>query len=236
MLDYGVKISDGDADSVRNDPKVIAAYLGVDDEEEVEEVLHEDALLKKAKTGKSDDAKGKKTSREQTTSGEDARCQCTGFQTGSCQEQGTESKGDQTGREIGSHSNSICWQEYCRHCVRPKSRQACCCCRNTTCDGRGITSPSRRQRRQPYPHQGIGPVNETKLNAHGIFHFDQIAAWKAAEVKEAEAYLSFDGRIKREEWVKQAKQLAKGGETEFSKRVETKAKLSQVETGSKNKV
>jgi branched-chain amino acid transport system ATP-binding protein len=33
VLDYGVKISDGGPDHIRNDQKVIAAYLGVEDDE-----------------------------------------------------------------------------------------------------------------------------------------------------------------------------------------------------------
>ncbi len=68
--------------------------------------------------------------------------------------------------------------------------------------------------------KGIGKVNEGKLNDLGMFHFDQVAAWSCAEVRWVGTYLAFPGRIDREDWLAQAKVLATGGDTEFSKRVD----------------
>ena len=68
--------------------------------------------------------------------------------------------------------------------------------------------------------KGIGPKNEIALNELGIFTFAQIAAWTSENVDWVEGYLSFPGRIARENWISQARQLAEGGETEFSKRVD----------------
>ncbi len=58
--------------------------------------------------------------------------------------------------------------------------------------------------------KGIGPKFEGDLNGKGVYYFRQIAAWKAADVKMVEGVIdSFPGRIKRDEWIKQAKSLAK---------------------------
>ncbi|CAN7477284.1 hypothetical protein [Bosea sp. LjRoot237] len=56
--------------------------------------------------------------------------------------------------------------------------------------------------------KGIGPQNEGRLQALGIWHFSQIAAWTPENVEWVGAYLAFPGRIEREEWVKQAAALA----------------------------
>ncbi|TPM06732.1 MULTISPECIES: NADH-quinone oxidoreductase subunit E [unclassified Mesorhizobium] len=62
---------------------------------------------------------------------------------------------------------------------------------------------------------GVGPRTESILHSLGIFTFAQVASWKKAEREWVDSYLSFRGRIERDDWVKQAKALAKGGVAEY---------------------
>ena len=62
---------------------------------------------------------------------------------------------------------------------------------------------------------GVGPKIEGTLHELGIFTFAQVASWKKAEREWVDGYLNFKGRIERDDWVKQAKALAKGGEAEY---------------------
>jgi len=67
--------------------------------------------------------------------------------------------------------------------------------------------------------KGVGPKLEGVLNGLGFWHFDQIAKWGANEIAWVDDQLSFKGRIERDNWVEQARILAEGGKTSFSKKV-----------------
>ena len=65
--------------------------------------------------------------------------------------------------------------------------------------------------------RGIGRRIEQRLNAFGIFHFGQIAAWTPAEMRWIAHQLAFPDRIEWDDWIGQAIVLAAGGETGFVK-------------------
>lgn len=55
---------------------------------------------------------------------------------------------------------------------------------------------------------GVGPKLERLLNNIGVFYFWQVASWSTQDVHQVDEMLEvFKGRIERDEWVRQAKQL-----------------------------
>lgn len=57
--------------------------------------------------------------------------------------------------------------------------------------------------------KGIGPKMEKLCNSLGFWHYDQIATWRADEVAWVDDNLEgFKGRVTRDNWVDQAKELA----------------------------
>lgn len=57
---------------------------------------------------------------------------------------------------------------------------------------------------------GVGPALEKKLAALGVTSLKQIAAFTADDIERIDTELAFKGRIEREEWVEQAKDLIAG--------------------------
>jgi branched-chain amino acid transport system ATP-binding protein len=155
VLEYGTKISDGTPSSVKNDPKVVAAYLGVD-EDEVATLIETPAASKPA-----------------------------------------------TLKAGPVAVAAVAAPVIAKATVSQPPKKAV----KAPAKTKAASLPSKKDDLKLI--KGIGPVNEGKLNRHGVRTFAQIAAWKKADIVEAEAYLEFDGRIAREDWVTQAKSLAR---------------------------
>ena len=68
--------------------------------------------------------------------------------------------------------------------------------------------------------RGVGVLIEKKLNSLGITTYEHVANWTNADIDRVSQILDFKGRIERESWVEQARILASGGHTDFSKRVD----------------
>lgn len=58
---------------------------------------------------------------------------------------------------------------------------------------------------------GIGPKLEQVLNGRGIQRYADIAVWSDADIERIDAELGFDGRIRRDDWVGQARALQPKG-------------------------
>jgi predicted flap endonuclease-1-like 5' DNA nuclease len=74
----------------------------------------------------------------------------------------------------------------------------------------GLSAPRQGQSDNLKQIKGITPQLESSLNELGVFHFDQVAGWDQKAIVWLDNHLALKGRIGKEKWLEQARDLAHG--------------------------
>ena len=94
---------------------------------------------------------------------------------------------------------------------RPASSQAATVDSSVMRQPESLAAPRAGQADDLKVIEGIGPKIEAMLHSMGFYHFDQLAKWTEAEIAWVDSQLTaFKGRMIREKWVEQARDLLKG--------------------------
>lgn len=73
----------------------------------------------------------------------------------------------------------------------------------------GLDAPRDGRKDELRQIKGVTPQIEAALNDLGIFHFDQVAEWDKKAIVWIDNHLALRGRLAREKWIEQARELAR---------------------------
>ncbi|MEO0637042.1 MAG: ATP-binding cassette domain-containing protein [Pseudomonadota bacterium] len=215
VLDYGQKIADDGPEAVRNDPKVIAAYLGVDEDEAATLTQASEAApepkVKSKPAAKKAPAKAKPAAAKKPAAKKPATARPAAAKTSSKKAAAAPAKPTKPKKPTAAQLKKEQAEIDEKLAALPKGASAFDKANAVGKKPVGLPKPRKAGADDLKEVKGIGPVNEKKLNELGVYHFDQIAKWDRPQIAWVGTFLAFPGRIDREEWTRQAHDLAYKG-------------------------
>ncbi|MEM1365834.1 MAG: ATP-binding cassette domain-containing protein, partial [Pseudomonadota bacterium] len=234
VLDYGQKIADEGPEAVRNDPKVIAAYLGVDEDEAASltqqtpppaeasaaraavtadaETVAENVETKTAPASTTGIAKRTKTTNKKPAARKPTATKPAATKSAAkpaaAKTPAAKAKPAKPKKPTAAQLKREQAEMDAKLAALPKGASAFDKANAVGKKPVGLPKPRKAGADDLKLVKGIGPVNEKKLNELGVYHFDQIAKWDRPQIGWVGTFLAFPGRIDREEWTRQAHDLA----------------------------